>query len=185
MGAPRRGPDVPERPVIRNPETDRARLTVTAKDGATIGRSIILAGDTIRFETVMTAADARMFDFCVHPEYATGTRSHDPGVLGIYVKKPHWVHANKGWRNAQPTEQQTTVIQDGFAGGVFADYNHQAGFGVEQRFDIAEFNNMSLFWSPERQQVNLELFSRIASLKKGKQAHYAYEVRYLDKPPTD
>jgi len=44
---------------------------------------------------------------------------------------------------------------------------------------------MTLFWSPARQQINLELFSRITSLKKGQQARYAYEVRYLDKPPMD
>ena len=166
-------------------ESDRALLTVTAKDGATIERRIALTGDAIRFETRMTAVEARMFDFHVHPEYATGTQSSDPDVVGIYVKKPEWLHANKGWRNAQPTEQQAAVIPAGVAGGCFAYYNRRAGFGVEQRFDPAEFTTMGLFWSPARQQINLELFSRIISLREGEQASYAYEVRYLDEPPTN
>ena len=40
-----------------------------------------------------------------------------------------------------------------------------------------------LYWSPDRIQINLEMNSRIVPLEQGGQASYAYEVRYLDKPP--
>ena len=86
-------------------------------------------------------------------------------------------------KHRQPVDDQTAAIHDGVAGGVFAYYNHPAGFGVEQRFDPADFESLALFWSPGRRQVNLEMNSRVVALEPGEQAGYAYEVRYLDAPP--
>jgi hypothetical protein len=166
-------------------QEDRALLTLTAKDGARIERSIALVDDAIRFETVVTAGAPRPFDFCVHPEYDAGSGLADPDVVSIYIKESDWIHANKGWEEAQPTEEQNAVIRDGVAGGVFACYNHEAKFGVEQRFEPGEFDSIGLFWSPARQQINLELFPRAVPLGQGQQARYAYEVRYLAEPPMN
>jgi hypothetical protein len=52
---------------------------------------------------------------------------------------------------------KNALIKEGLKGGAFAYFNQKAGFGVEQRFDPAEFENLNLFWSPERIQVNLEM----------------------------
>ena len=104
-------------------------------------------------------------------------------MLAIYVKRPEWTHANRQWRKAQPTDQQRSVITNAAAGGAFAYYNHEAKFGVEQRFDPKEFSGLNLFWSPSRQQINLEMLPKLVRLEKGQQAHYAYEVRYLAEPP--
>lgn len=164
-------------------QPDKVALTLTTADGTRIERNITLAGDAVRFDTTMTANGPRPFDVNVHPEYDAATTSDDSDVLSVYVKTPEWVHANKGWKGAVPTEAQYTIIKNAVAGGAFAYYNHQARFGIEQRFDPQEYNSMALFWSPSRVQVNLELFSKIRSLAKGQQARYAYEVRYLKEPP--
>ena len=166
-------------------QPDKALLTVIAKDGARIERSIALVDDAIRFETVVTADAPRPFDFYVHPEYDAGNGLDDPDVVSIYVKESEWVHANKGWQEARPTEEQNAAIRDGVSGGVFAYYNHRAEFGVEQRFDPDELDSIALFWSPARQQINLELLPRAVSLERGQQARYAYEVRYLIEPPMN
>lgn len=166
-------------------EPTRAVLSLTAKDGARIVRSIALTGDAVRFETTMTADTPRMFDFLVHPEYDTATISDDTGVLAVYVRQPEWTHANRQWREALPTEQQMTVIKNATTGGAFAYYNQQVKFGVEQRFDPKDFSALGLFWNPSRQQINLEMISKTVSLEKGQQARYAYEVRYLKKAPQE
>jgi hypothetical protein len=164
-------------------QPDRVLLTLTTADGTRIERTIVLAGDAIRFETAMTANGPRPFDAYVHPEYDAATLSDDSGVLSIYVKTPEWVQANKGWKGAVPTEAQTDIIKNAVTGGAFAYYNHRAGFGIEQCFDPQDYSSIGFFWSPSRLQVNLELFSKIRSLEKGQKARYAYEVRYLKEPP--
>ena len=164
-------------------EPVKALLSLTAKDGARIERTIALTGDSVRFETTMAANEARQFDFLVHPEYDTATMSDNPRALGIYVKQPEWTQANRDWLEASPTEQQLAAIRNGAAGGVFAYFNHQAKFGVEQRFNASEISALGLFWNPSRQQINLEMTSKAVSLEKGQQARYAYEVRYLTEAP--
>lgn len=164
-------------------QPDKVLLTLTTADGTRIERTIALAGDAVRFETAMTANGPRSFDAYVHPEYDTATSSDDPRILSVYVKTPERIWANKGWKKALPTEAQDEVIKNAATGGAFAYYNHPAGFGVEQCFNHEDYTSMGLFWSPSRQQVNLELFPRIRSLEKGQQARYAYDVRYLKEPP--
>ena len=164
-------------------EGNTAVITLLTEDGARIERTITLDGAAVRFETVMTAKAPRIFDMAVHPEYDTGTSSADPNVLSVYVKQPRWVHANKDWINAHPTEAQTAFIRDALRGGSVAYFNHQAGFGVEQRFVPEDYESLVLYWSPDRIQINLEMNTRIVPLEQGGQASYAYEVRYLDKPP--
>lgn len=161
----------------------RAVVGITAKDGGRIERTITLADDAIRFETLLKAKAARAFNFWVHPEYNAGSGSEDPAEVGIYVKAPNWIQANEGWVEAKPTDAQIGIIKKGVQGGVFAYYNQRAAFGVEQRFAPEGFENLTLFWSPERIQINLEMTPRVTTLEAGQQASYAYEVRYLDETP--
>jgi hypothetical protein len=160
-------------------------VALTTKDGARIERTISLTGDAIRFETTLKAGQARAFNFLVHPEYDAGSGSDNPKEIGIYIKAGNWLQANKGWVNAKPTEEQNALIKEGLKGGVFAYFNQKAGFGVEQRFDPAEFENLNLFWSPERIQVNLEMVPNVKKLQAGEQAEYTYEVHYLNKAPVE
>ncbi len=58
------------------------------------------------------------------------------------------------------------------------------GFGIEQRFESGTFEDITLFWSPERIQINLEMIPTVKSLKTGGKAKYVFEVHYLDKAPV-
>ena len=159
-------------------------LALTAKDGAKIERTISLAGDAIKFETTLKAKKARPFNFLVHPEYDAGSGSYDPQEVSIYVKDENWLQANQGWVRAKPTDEQNALIKEGLKGGAFAYFNQKAGFGVEQRFDPKDFENLNLFWSPERIQINLEMTPTVKNLKAGEKAKFAFEVHYLDKAPN-
>jgi len=156
---------------------------LTTKDGAKIQRTIALERDVIRFATTMTADAPRKFEILAHPEYDTASLSFDPAVLRIYVKQPDWIQANGRGTGAKSTDQQRDVVKDALGGGAYAYFNHPAKFGVEQRFDPREFSALGLFWDPSRQQINLELTSKILSLEKGQTAGYSYEVRYLKEAP--
>jgi hypothetical protein len=164
-------------------EPQRVRLALTTPDGARLERTIALAGDAIRFETKMTAAAPRPFEILVHPEYDTASMSIDPKVLGIYVKQRTWIQANGKETAALSTDQQRAIVKHAVGGGAYAYFNHQARFGVEQRFDPQAFSALGLFWDPSRQQINLELTSKVVSLEKEQTAGYAYEVHYLTQAP--
>jgi hypothetical protein len=170
-------------PYTAETHPDRVQLTLTADDGAKVKRLVSLVDDAVRFEVTLTANTPRAFDFMVHPEYDTATMSTDPDVMGIYVRDGGWIHANKDWQDALPTEAQRKAIEHAAPGGRYAYFNHAKKFGVEQRFDPNQFENLSLFWSPERIQINLEMIPRVTQLAAGEQGRYAYEVRYLDTPP--
>lgn len=164
-------------------QPDKAILTLTTADGSRIERDVILDGDAVRFETTLTAGAPRSFDAQAHPEYDAGTASDNPRVVGLYVKAPEWIQANTGWKDAVPEDAQADLIKNAAAGGAFAFYNRKAKFGIEQRFNPENFATLGAFWNPSRVQINLEMFPKIRTLEKGQQAHYAYEVRYLDNAP--
>jgi hypothetical protein len=164
-------------------EPETVRLSLTTKDGARFQRTISLVDDAVRFETTMTAEAPRIFDVQVHPEYDTATMSDDPEVLGIYVRQPDWTQANRKWKEVLAGDPQRVIPKEAFHGGAYAYFNRQEKFGVEQRFDPQEFSGLSLFWELSRQQINLELSSKVVSLEKGQTARCAYEVRYLTEAP--
>ena len=164
-------------------EPEKVQLTLTAKDGARLERTIALQGEVVRFATTMTAEAPRKFEMLVHPEYDTASMSYNPALLSIYVKQTHWIQANGKESGTMSTDQQRAIVKDGVSGGAYAYFNHQANFGVAQRFNPSEFSALGLFWDPSRQQVNLELTSKVVSLEKGQTAGYSYELRYLKEPP--
>ena len=168
---------------VAQAEPQRVRLSLTTKDGARLERTIALAGEAVRFETKLTAEGARPFEFVVHPEYDTASMTMDPDVLSIYVKKPEWIQTNGRETAALSEDVQRAMVRDAVSGGAYAYFNHKAGFGVEEHFDPGQFGALGLFWDPSRQQINLELSSKVLSLEKGQTAGYAYEVRYLKQPP--
>jgi hypothetical protein len=164
-------------------EPQRVRLKLTMKDGTELERSITLAGGAVRFETRVTADAPRPFEVLVHPEYDTESMSADPDVMSIYVKQPDWIQANRNETAALRTAKYRFLAKDAVSGGAYAFFNHRAKFGVLQQFDPSLFSGLGLFWDPSRQQINLEMTSKVVSLEKGQTAGYAYEVRYLEKPP--
>jgi hypothetical protein len=170
-------------PFAAEAEPQRVRLALTTKDGARLERTISLVGDAVRFETKLTAEAPRPFEILVHPEYDTASMSADPEVLSIYVKQPDWVQAGSRGIPGLSDDEQRALLREAVSGGAYAYFNHQEKFGVEQRFDPSQFSALGLFWSPSRQQINLEMTSKVQSLQKGQTAGFAYEVRCLKTPP--
>ena len=165
-------------------EPRRVRLTYATKDGARLERIIALADEVVRFQTKLTADTPRPFELHIHPEYDTATASTDPAVLGIYVKRPDWTQINTRDTADTPSTLQHDAVKNAVRGGAYAYFNHEAKFGVEERFDPKDFSALGLFWEGSRKQVNLELFSKlIPTLEKGQSASCAYEVRYLKQAP--
>ena len=165
-------------------KSDSVQLSLTAEDGTRFERTIQLRGDAVRFDTTITAGIDRALDLWVHPEYDAGTASADPRTVRVYVKQGNKiVQANKGWKDALANPEQEGVIKQSARYGYFAMVNAEQKYGVEQRFSPEEFRELALFWGISRQQVNLELIPAAASLRKGQQTHYGYEVRYLSQPP--
>ncbi len=160
------------------------RLRLTQKDGSQMERSVALVGDVVRFETKLTAGTPRSFEVQVHPEYDTASISSDPNTLGIYVKSPDWIQVNRGDTAAPNPDRQRALVRDGVAGGAYAFFNREAKFGIEQRFVPEQFTALGLFWDPSRQQINLEMTSKARALERRQTASYAYEVRCLQKAPT-
>ncbi|MCX6358286.1 MAG: DUF4838 domain-containing protein [Armatimonadetes bacterium] len=164
--------------------SDRLEMALTASDGAEFTRTVSLAGGAVRFDASVTAAGARPLDLWLHPEYDAATTSGDPRTLGIYVKAPGWVQANRGWRDGKPASGHADVVAAGAPGGAFAYYNHVERFGVEQSYDPAQIGGLGLYWEPSRLQVNLEMTPRATALRGGETVRYGYEVRYLAEPPV-
>ena len=163
---------------------DTAELGYTAPDGSRLVRRISLVGDAIRVEMQATAGAPRTFEFDVHPEYDAVSHAIDPKLVSVYVKTPQWTLANRDWGKPKPTtEDQRAALANAVAGGAYAYYQHEAGFGVEQRFDPQQFRALELYWNTNRRQINLELLTPAVSLEKGQQTSYSYEIRYLSKPP--
>ena len=161
-----------------------AELIYTAPDGSRLVRRVSLVGDAIRVEMQATAGAAQTFEFYVHPEYDTVSKTIDPKLLSVYVKAPQWTLANRDWGKFNPTtEAQQAALAGAVAGGAFAYYQHEAGFGVEQRFDPQPFRALGIFWRPNQRQISLKLLTPAVRLEKGERTGYSYEIRYLDKPP--
>ena len=161
----------------------KVSIALTTEGGSRIERTISLEGEDIHFETSLKSKVDRPFNFFVHPEYNAGSGSLDPQEVGVYVKANNWLQVNQGWENAKPTDHTNAILKEGLSGGSFAYFNQKSGFGVEQRFQPGTFENLNLFWSPERAQINLEMTPNVKQLKAGQEASYAYAIHYLDKAP--
>jgi hypothetical protein len=158
-------------------------MTHSTEDGSRFERTIRIDGDWVQFGFSLTAGVERAADFWTHPEFFTASYSDDPNVVSAYVKAPEWTHANSAWEGAVPDPEQVKFFSDAVSGGGFAFFNHEAGFGVEQRFDPEGYYAMALYWSPSHRQLNVETYPKIVNVAKGESTSYRYDLRYLSESP--
>jgi hypothetical protein len=168
---------------VASASREAVSMALTTPDGTRFERTIRLVGDAVRIEGAVTAAKARPLDLWLHPEYDAASDKGDPAIVGVYVRAPGWVQANRGWRSGRSDPGGEALIAGAASGGEFALYNHRERFGVVQRFDPLQIGRLGLYWSPSRLQVNLEMTPKVTSLRSGETTRYWYEVRYLDAPP--
>ncbi len=159
-------------------------LTLTKDtDAVTVVRAITLAEEKIRFETTIThkGEEAAEYQAKIRPEWDVATTSKDSAVVAAYILDDGvWKQFNQDW--AKDHGPKDALLRSATGGG-FAFYNHEAGFGVAQTFDPGAFDTPRLWHNAGRHQLNLELFSKRATLNAGEELAYAYECAYLSEAP--
>ncbi|MBI5093713.1 MAG: DUF4838 domain-containing protein [Candidatus Hydrogenedentes bacterium] len=161
-------------------------LTRTLESGGSIRHVISLksdSGDTIAFQSEITASAPLTIECLVHPEYDTVTSSEDPNIIAVYAKTPVWTHVNKDWRWDQSGNPDQTPPPA--KGGAVAYYNHAEHFGVVETLNSDTFSKQPIFWSPSRRQLNLQLSTPLTTLAPGKKLTFGYEIAYLAKSPVE
>ena len=166
-------------------EGNTVYLSKELSDGSLMTRTITFAENTedgVRFETtIKNNTDAeKSFQWCIHPEYDTLTQSDDDKEIGVYLHGATWTQVNRDFDfNEGPDKEK---LKD-FSGGEYAIFNHKEGYGAVQRFKPEDFALMSLYWSPDRYQLNLEMDAAPVSLKPGESKTIGYNIASLGKAP--
>lgn len=137
---------------------------------------------TVHFRTLLwnKGSQAKDFEVLVHPEYGTETYSSDPDVFSVYLKDKEWKLCNRGWKIDHGAEEKYITEA---RGGAYAFFNREQKFGILQTYDPKYFAKQELFWSPGRQQVNLEMVTPRTHLEVGQGMEYGYDLSYLAEPP--
>jgi len=166
-------------------EGTSANFTKTLEDGSIIQRRVTLdpqAPEKISFEWTLThkGPQPKTYQVKARPEFDPGSNSDDSKVISMYVKDGGWTLVNHEWKNNTGPDAE---MLNKAKGGGFAFFNHEAGFGAEVTYDPAKVDHPSLWWDPDRPQVNLEVFSPASELKTGESLSLNYKFEYLKEPP--
>jgi hypothetical protein len=159
------------------------RLTRTLDDGSTVVRSISLVGEVIEFESQVTnrGSAPRVFQFRARPEFDAFTGSADSDLVSVYIKGKTWEKINRDWKdNKGPDKEKMLAAR----GGGFAYFNHDVKAGVRIDYAPESVKYPQLWWRPQYQQVNLEIFAHERELKPGDILSMAYQFQFLGEPPV-
>jgi hypothetical protein len=69
------------------------------------------------------------------------------------------------------------------SGGGYAYFNHEVTAGIEITYDPTLISAPQLWWRPQFQQINLDLFCQEPKLAPGGTLAFAYTYRALSAPP--
>jgi hypothetical protein len=161
-------------------------LVRTLEDGSTLERKIALPVDgteIIRFESrlIHRGTTAKKYKMKVHPELNTVTRSSDSAVISAYIQDGDaWKHFNQDWDLDHGPEGHLLTEA---AGGGFAFFNHEEGFGVLETYEPGQFNRPRVWWKGHWAQMNMELITPRVTLHQGETLSYDYELEFLRKSP--
>ncbi|MBI5093021.1 MAG: hypothetical protein HZB26_11355 [Candidatus Hydrogenedentes bacterium] len=160
-------------------------LTRSLEDGSTVERRITLSKahpDTIECESRVThhGAAPKVYQFRARPEFDGFTSSTDPEQLGVYVKADSWQRFNRDWKIDKGPDKSLLLAAKG---GGFAYFNPEAKAGVRISYKPDEVKYPLLWWRPQFQQVNLELFSTDRELKPGETLQMRYQLHFLTEMP--
>jgi len=162
---------------------DTIRLHRPLDDGSTVERVIRLQNEVISFESQVTNGGSapKRFQFRVRPEFDAFTGSTDSDVVSVYTKGNAWEKINREWKGNSGPDKDKML---GARGGGYAYFNHEAKAGVQIEYAPECVKYPQLWWRPQYQQVNLEMFSQEQELAPGQSLSMAYRFRFLAKPPS-
>ena len=157
-------------------------LTKTLEDGSIVERRIEPTENEIRFQTKIThnGKESKEYRIRVHPEYFTGTYTHDSDKVGVYIKRDGWVKFNQGWKNDDGPNRD--LIKD-LSGGALAIENHVKRYAIVETFDPAQLDRVTLWWSASYPMAILALHTKPMTLKPGESASFNYAINCLNKLP--
>ncbi len=158
-------------------------LTADLGDGSSLERVVRLDGDKVRCMSTLShgGAEPKAYQIKVHPEWDCASTSTDPAIIGVYIKDgDKWERSTQGWEHYRGPHED---LLHSAAGGAYAFFNHDAGFGILQTYDPAQFAEPRLWWGADRHQLNLELITNRVELKQGRAVSYAYTIEHLERAP--
>jgi len=159
-------------------------LTLNQPEGARVERRVTLDGARVRFHTTIThqGTAAQAYQVRIHPEWDMVATSGGHETVTAYIRgQEGWKAFNQDWeRDHGPND----ALLRSEAGGGFAFFNHQAGFGIVETYDPEELQLPRLWCEPGRHQLNLELFTPGVELAPGDSFSYGYTCALLDSPPA-
>lgn len=162
------------------------RLTKKLEDGSMVERTIKLDPadpQRIHFRSSITHRGKKpaIYQFKAHPEFDAASTSDNADIVSAYIlDKGEYRLFNQCWQMEKGPDD--SVLRSARGGGL-AFFSDQAGFGVLVKYDPRRIEKPYLWWHPPFAQVNLELFSRRASLKNGQKLELHYTFEHLDSPP--
>ena len=164
---------------------DSIHMTRTLEDGSTVERRISLSKahpDIIEFETRLTHRGAKpvSYQYRARPEFDAFTGTNDANLMCVYIKGASWRQINRGWKDNNGPDKEAMLAAKG--GGI-AYFNQDAKAGVRITYSTNSVKYPQLWWRPQYQQVNLELFSMERELKAGETLDFAYQFQFLNEPP--
>lgn len=165
-------------------QNNMIRLTRSLDDGSTVERTMALRGDAIEFQSRVTNGSPapKAFQFRARPEFDAFTDSMDSDVVRVYIKDDTWEKINRDWKdNKGPDKDKMLAAR----GGGFAYFNQDAKAGVRIDYAPPCVKYPQLWWRPQYQQMNLELFSQERELKPGEALSMGYQFRFLAAPPVE
>ncbi len=162
---------------------DSIRLHRSLDDGSTVERVIRLQDEVIAFESHIfhRGPAPKLLQFRVRPEFDAFTGSTESDVVSVYIKAEEWEKINRDWTGNSGPDKDRML---GARGGGFAYFNHEVKAGVRIDYPSDCVKSPQLWWRPQYQQVNLELFSQEQEVAPGQALSMAYRFRFLAEPPT-
>jgi hypothetical protein len=166
-------------------EGSSIKLTKTLADGTIMVRRISLKPESpeqVFCETTIThlGDEPKTYQLRLLPEFEVDTKTGDSTILSAYIKGDSWKQFNQDWDlNTGPQED----LLKSEKGGEVAFFNHPGQFGVRVTYNPEEIEQPKFWWSSERWQANLELFTKSWDLAKGESASFRYSIDYLSAPP--
>ncbi len=137
-----------------------------------------------RTTMVHNGTEPGTYQIVVHPEFYTGTESHNSKILSAYVRlNGKWVRYNDGL--TADRGPKVHLLVDAKNGGAHAYFNHQKKFGVLENYDPSKIAKPRTWWVPDEELINLELLTQKVTLKKGEKFSFTYTFRYLTHWPPD
>ncbi len=161
---------------------DSVLLRKTTNDGITHSRRLTLDGEVIRCVSRLEHAGTTpvTWRLVVHPEWSAGTASADHRDLGAYVRVDgRWQGFNRGLH--QDRGPDTGLLSQGLAGRAMGFYNHRDGYGLLMRYEPDHIAKLRTWWTPEYQQINLELETPDITLQPGESVEIRYSIEFWDR----